>query len=312
MTVDSEVSNPIFSERRSVIMPLMTILIGVVLVVTLSKWLDQRNTISQVNESEEPLYLSGTTLKRISLGFDGLMSDWYWMRSLQYVGRKIINRPKDQRQYSLGDLQLNLLAPLLDSATTLDPQFVEPYEYAAVVLPEIDLNEAIRITQKGITANPDAWRLRQYLGYIYWQQGDFKTAAEIYGEAAKLPYAPPWLLAMKAQMLAEGGSRDTARSIYNQMYLQSEEPLIREMAKKKLLHLQSLDERDLIRQIISNYTAKNGHCPASFRDIAPALRETRLRFDLEGVPLDPTDYPYQLTANGCDVALDSRSEVPSK
>jgi tetratricopeptide (TPR) repeat protein len=309
MTANSEVSNPMFSERSSVITPLMTMLVGVVLVVTLSKWLDQRNAVSKVTESEERLYLSGTTLKRISLGFDGLLSDWYWMRSLQYVGRKVIDGKHHQLD-NLGSLQLNMLVPLLDNATTLDPQFMQPYEYAAVVLPDVDLKEAIRLTQKGIAANPTDWRLPQFLGYIYWQQGEFKTAADIYGHAAQLPYAPYWLAAMKAQMLAEGGSRDTARSIYNQMYLQSEEPLIREMAGKKLLQLQSLDERDLIRQIISNYSARIGHCPASFRDIAPALRETRLRFDSAGVPVDPTDYPYQLTANGCDVALDPHSEVP--
>src|SRR6185503_8501199 len=131
-------------------------------------------------QEEEPLYLTGTALKRASLSFNGLAADWYWMRSLQYVGGKILKVPASVPLDSLGQLDLKLLAPLLDTATTLDPQFMEPYEYAAIVLPDVDLPEAIRITKKGIAANPTAWRLRQHLGFIYWQQKDFQAAGDAY------------------------------------------------------------------------------------------------------------------------------------
>jgi S-(hydroxymethyl)glutathione dehydrogenase/alcohol dehydrogenase len=47
------------------------------------------------NVVDESLYLDGKTARRMSLGFNGLAADWYWMRSLQYVGRKIINHPED-------------------------------------------------------------------------------------------------------------------------------------------------------------------------------------------------------------------------
>lgn len=299
-------------DRAAVSLLVVLIVVGVPLLVTLSKWMDEHRTTKIVNETDERLYLSGPTLRRLSLGFNGLVSDWYWMRSLQYVGHKIIDRPKHQQLDNLGELNLQLLAPLLDRATTLDPQFMQPYEYAAIVLPDIDLQEAIRITQKGIAANPNAWRLRQYLGYIYWQQGDFKTAAEIYGQAAQLPYAPYWLEAMRAQMLAQGGSRDTARKIYSQMYLESDEPTVREMARKKLLQIRWLEERDTIRQVLADFNAVHKRCPTSFREIEVELSKTKLRFDTSGAPVDPANFPYLLVQNGCDVGLDQRSEVPRK
>ncbi len=105
-----------------------------------------------------------------------LAADWYWMRSLQYVGRKVLTSGQGFQLDNLGGLNLKLLPPLLDTATTLDPQFLEPYEYAAIVLPGIDVKEAIRITQKGIAANPSSWRLYQHLGYIHWQQQDYEAA----------------------------------------------------------------------------------------------------------------------------------------
>ena len=156
----------------------------------LSRWLDARRPPSDPNIEGERLYLTGNTAKRMSLGFNGLVADWYWMRSLQYVGRKILSTSSDVPLDDLGALNLKLLAPLLDTATTIDPPFLEPYEYAAVVLPAVNVDEAIRITKKGIAANPSVWRLYYHLGYIYWQRGDFKAASETYGAGAAIPGAP--------------------------------------------------------------------------------------------------------------------------
>jgi hypothetical protein len=117
---------------------------------------------------------------------------------------------------------------------------------------------------------------------------------------------------MQAQMLAQGGSRDTARAIYSQMYLGSDDPTVREMAQKRLLQVQWFDERDIIRAAISEYRDTHKQCPVSFRDIADRLSKAKLRFDRSGVPVDPANFPYQLIQNGCDVALNENSEVPAK
>src|SRR6185295_11214182 len=142
---------------------LLTLLIGLTSVVGLSRWLDSHRPPTDSKIDEEQLYLTGTMARRISLGFNGLAADWYWMRSLQYVGKKILNQEGDVAIDNLGQLNLKLLPPLLDTATTLDPQFLEPYEYAAIVLPPIDVQQAIRLTQKGIDANPNAWQLYHHL-----------------------------------------------------------------------------------------------------------------------------------------------------
>src|SRR5712691_9700621 len=225
---------------------IFVILFGLTSVVALSHWIDSHRPAPDPDVEEEKAYLGGNTVKRISLGFNGLVADWYWMRSLQYVGRKIINPHEHIRLDNLGQLNLNLLAPLLDTATTLDPEFMEPYEYAAVVLPAVDVQEAIRITRNGIAANPSAWRLYQHLGYIYWKRRDFKMAGETYQQGAAIPDAPRWMEAMQARMASEGGSRDTAREIYLRMYEQAGDGDVKEMARRRLLQLDSMDERDAL------------------------------------------------------------------
>ncbi len=245
----------------------------------------------------------------MSLGFNGLVADWYWMRSLQYVGRKIINEPEDVALDDLSQLNLKLLAPLLDTATTLDPHFLDPYEYAAVVLPAIDVQQAIRIAQKGIDANPTAWRLYHQLGYIYWQQKDYQAASEIYRRGAQVPGAPSWMTAMTAKMAADGGSRATAREIYMHMYEGSTDEQVRDMARRRLVQLDSLDQRDALRKLLTMYQSRTGQCPANWREVQQLLRAVRAPLDASGAPLDPTGTPYQLRAGACDIDLDPKSEV---
>jgi hypothetical protein len=113
-------------------------------------WTDELRPAVDPNAVNESLYLNDKTARRISLGFNGLVADWYWMRSLQYVGKKMFSYEGNLNLDDLSPLNLKVLAPLLDTATTLDPEFIEPYEYAAIVLPSVDVQQAIRLTQKGI------------------------------------------------------------------------------------------------------------------------------------------------------------------
>ena len=287
----------------------IVVVIGMTCAALLVRRLDTLRPPEDPNAIDESLYVNGKTARRISLGFNGLAADWYWMRSLQYVGRKIIN-DNDVPLDNLGLLNLKLLAPLLDTATTLDPEFLDPYEYAAIVLPSINVNEAIRITQKGIDANPNAWQLYHHLGYIYWHQHDYQAASEIYVGGAQIAGAPPWMEAMKAKMAADGGSRSTAREIYTRMYEGSADEKVKDMARKHLLQLDSLDQRDGLRKLFAAYQARTGKCPNSWKEVEPVFRALHIVVDASGAPLDPSGVPYVLRA--CEVELDPKSEIPVK
>lgn len=210
----------------------------------------------------------------------------------------------------LGQLNLKLLAPLLDAATTLDPQFMEPYQYAAVVLPDLDVQEAIRIIKKGIAANPSEWRLYHHLGFIYWQQQDFRKAGEAYEQGSKLPGALPWMTSMAARMASEGGSRATAREIYRRLYEEASDSQVKNTARKRLLLLDSMDIQDALRKLMAGYRSKVGRCPASWREMGTLLSAVRIQVDPSGAPLDPAGTPYLIVRDKCDVNVDRKSEVP--
>jgi tetratricopeptide (TPR) repeat protein len=290
----------------------LLIVFGLASIVMLSRWMES-NRASQAAVEEDQLYITGEAARRMSLSFNGLVADWYWMRALQYMGKKVI--AGGGMDTDLRSLDLHLLAPLLDTATTLDPQFEVVYEYGAVILPatnERGSDEAIKLLTKGIAANPSAWRLYHLLGYIYWKQGRYELAGRTYNEGARITGAPAWMKAMGARMADEGGSRATAREIYTRMYEEADDEQTRTMAELHLMRLSSLDERDAIRRVLADYSARAGHCVNAWRDVAPQLRAARLRIDSStGAPLDPSNTPYALVKDGCDVDLDWRvSKVP--
>ena len=195
---------------------ILTIVAGLAAAALTTRWSDAHRRDLETQFAEEPLYLNGPAMKRLTLAFNGVAADWYWMRSLQYVGRKIVNyEDKGNGNFDLSDLSsldLRLLPSLLRMSTTLDPQFLEPYYYGAFILPDLNPDEAISLLNSGIAANPDKWRLYQHLGYIYWQRRDYEKASEIYAAGAKIPGVPPWMLAMSARMKAEGGAGQAARA----------------------------------------------------------------------------------------------------
>ena len=113
-------------------------------------------------------------------------------------------------------------------------------------------------------------------------------------------------------MAAEGGSRSTAREIYTRMYEQSGEDSIKDMAHKHLLQLDSWDQQDGLRKLLTAYQARTGHCPASWRELDPVFRALRVPVDASGAPLDPTGVPYVLNSAACEVELNPKSEIPAK
>src|SRR4051812_27052979 len=81
--------------------------------------------------ADEDLYFSATELKAVGHDFRGLMADWYWINSLQYLGNKLLNYQGEININDLRPLNPRLIYPMLDTAATLDPQFMTVYSYGA-------------------------------------------------------------------------------------------------------------------------------------------------------------------------------------
>lgn len=305
---------------KNTILPLAIIVVGFAGVIGLSGYLDRIRPELPADYDDSDLTMNGSRLKGFALGFEGLMADWYWMRSLQYIGGKLI---KSNAEFvnidDLSNLNPRLLYPMLQNATDLDPHFIAAYSYGAVVMPAIDKEKAIEIAQKGIANNPNEWRLYQYLGYIYWKIGRYDLAADTYERGSEIAGAPPFMRLMAASMKTEGGSRSTAREIFRQMLADSDDPMVKLTAERRLKELDSLDEREAIDTALADFRERTGRCASTLAEIAPSLLQVKLpagnefMVDRAGNLIDPTEAPYVLDKENCRVKLDTaRTGLPVK
>lgn len=305
--------------RTELVASLLAVVAGFVVVAALSSQMTAAKPSLPEGFEDEDLIISAARLKGVTPGFDGLIADWYWMRSLQYIGDKLLRAKEDMRIDDLGDANPRLLYPLLDSATDLDPHFLAPYTYGAMVLPTLNPQEAVALLEKGIANNPSQWRLYQHLGFIHWKLGEFERAAEMYDRGSAVEGAAPFMKLMAARMRTEGGSRETARAIYEDIYNSTENRDVMKLAELRLLQLKALDEIDLIQQALGSRTTGGCQGTTAWRDLGAALRTLRtkdgrpLRFEASsGAPIDPVGVPYLLGAD-CSVKIDDkRSTIPTR
>ena len=307
------------SFSKQLLVGLLFIAVGYACIYSLSNFVERNRVAIPETYTDEDLVFEGKRIKGFALGAEGLLADWYWIRALQYIGGKVLNSENENINLEdLGSLNPRLLYPLLDNATDLDPHFLTAYSYGAIVLPAIDKRQAIKLTEKGIAANPQEWRLHQYLGYIHWRLGNFEKAAEVYEQGSRVAGAPQFLNMMAAKMRADGGSRDTARQMYQQMSDEAADEQTRTVGVLRLQQLDALDELDAINIELEKFRNQNGRCVSNGSELLSLLKNVRLpagrdfRIDANRNLVDPTGAPYALRTTECKAVIDlKKSKLPS-
>ena len=243
----------------------------------------------------------GEVIDRMALSFDALLADVYWIRALQYYG--------DIKRSEGGEKSYQLLGPLLDIATTLDPRFTAAYRFGAIFLTEGYPNGpgrsdlAIALLQKGIEEMPDKWEYYMDIGFVhYWWLRDYDAAAAWFEKAAGVPGASWWLRSLAANTLAAGGSRASSRTLWQQLYDTADNDWIRNESARRLTQLRALDEIDQLHEAAQRFIEQSGRPPRSWEELVDA----RL---LAGLPVDPTGRPYVIDDASGTVNVSSSSEL---
>jgi tetratricopeptide (TPR) repeat protein len=263
---------------------------------------DQPPLATPEGVSTNLLYVrSPQILGRATLSFHAVLADFYWIRAVQhYGGTKLSDQPN--KQY-------DVLYPLLDLTTSLDPYFDVVYKFGSVFLAEPypagagRADQAIALLQKGLRTRPDQWELAQGIGFVYyWWLADYQNAAMWFDRAADMPNAPDWLRPLAAVTLAQGGNRASSRVLWTEIARNADADWLRDQASFRLKQLDALDGIDFIQRIVDQYRARTGAPPASWDDL---MRAGLLR----GVPPDPTGVPFRLDPADARVTLDPSSSL---
>jgi tetratricopeptide (TPR) repeat protein len=249
---------------------------------------------------EDVLFLSSPKMvKRLSLGYDGLLADIYWTRAVQYFGGRHV----------AGASHYRLLAPLLAITTTLDPHLVVAYQFGSNFLSPPPPNgagmpdKAVELVEYGIRNNPNDWKLYYELGFIYYMDmKDYAHAADAFARGSQLPNAHPFLKVMAAQMAQHAGDTQMARALWTTSYQSSQDKQIRGNAIAHLRALRVEEDVNALQELVGQYGQKTGQLPRSMADLVSAGL-------LRAIPIDPTGRPYKLTARGL-VEVETPDEIP--
>jgi hypothetical protein len=241
---------------------------------------------ADARQASRVLYVeSPGAIKRLTLDFDALAADVYWIRAIQHYGGDRLGTTGAENKYEL-------LYPLLDHTTTLDPYFTIAYRFGAIFLSDPypggagRPDQAIALLEKGIAAQPDKWQYYHDIAFVhYWIRRDPATASAWFTKAAALPKAPSWLRPLAATMLGAGGDRKAARFLWMQMQ-QADEEWLRHNATRSLSQLDAMDAIDQLQPIVQRFPPPAGE-PYSWEHL---VRRRVLR----GIPLDPGGTPFAI------------------
>lgn len=238
---------------------------------------------------EEVLYIqSAKTVRYASLGYTGLAACIYWTRAVQYFGEKHMDNA----------MRYDLLKPLLNLATDLDPKLIVAYEFGSIFLSQPppqgagQPDDAAALVEKGIVQNPDQWRLYYYLGFIHYsERQDYLAAAHAFERGAQVPGAHPWLKVMAAAARQRGGDIETARYLWTRIYESTEDKMVKETALTRLAALRVDSDVLYLQSLTRKYAEHFGGYPARWDQLIAAGY-------VQGVPVDPTMAPYRLMPDG--------------
>jgi tetratricopeptide (TPR) repeat protein len=241
--------------------------------------------------SEAVLWLQSPDMaRRLALTFDDIAADLYWIRAVVHFGSER-RGPAESAHYPL-------LYPLLDLTTSLDPHFDVAARLGAIFLSESPPggpgrpDQALALLRKGLAQDPGRWQYVHDIGFVeYWWLRDYKAAAAHFQQAATMPGAPVWLKTLAGTTLIEGGDRQSARTLWAQLYESAEADWIRQAAEYRLAQLKALDDIDALQALVNQFRQQTGTPPATW----DGLVAMRL---LPGVPMDPAGAAYALTVDG--------------
>ncbi len=171
-------------------------------------------------------YRNFSNLLSVSFGFRSLAADIAYISFLQYYGDddNSATRYKDLYKY-------------LDEITDADPNFTFAYTYGSAIL-AFNLkryDEAIKLIKKGLSYNPEFWKLRFYLGaIIYRQKGDTVKYVGLLEEAVKFEDHPAVIERMLGSIYEITKSPDQAALYWARLYRSTKDKQSRDLAFSRI------------------------------------------------------------------------------
>jgi hypothetical protein len=179
--------------------------------------LSLRSVAQQLTRPYDALYLPPGKVARVAaLGHRTLVSDVYWLHTVQYMG----DPAADTRGW-------DKLFGLVDLVTDLDPRHGYAYQTAGIVLGSAGrLDESDAILDKGIDKGPPYWSFPYYRSFNAWfYRGDLATGARYAEMAARRPGASTNISHLAVSLASKSGTPEDAIALVEELKTTVQDPV---------------------------------------------------------------------------------------
>ncbi len=227
--------------------------------------LEQRSSGRMAKLEQLRLLPRGEVLKPTFLGYHHLGADLIWLRAIQVLGDKVVSEQDYQWLYHA-----------LDIVTTLDPQYLYVYDVGGTVLAELagryDLSN--QILEKGLTPNPQSWRLPFLLGFNHFFHLDQPRQAANYmaraaGARGMLHEGPPppYIPRLASRLYAQGKSPEVAIEFLEAMLVQTTDPVLRNHLQRRIRRVGLERDLQIIERAVQQYEEAMQRKPVTLNDL---------------------------------------------
>lgn len=262
---------------EAVLLPLL--LVAVWWLNSTNHWLESRR-VERAADGRVGVLPDGTTLRVVSLGFERLVADLFWIRTVYYVGDEVSSRagwPDAER--------------LANLVTDIDPRFDSVYVLMSSVLNGLrhEPDAAIRLLEKGAAVS-DYWRIHFLLGFQYFmEKQEYVKGAQCLERAIALG-GPHYLQFLVSRLYSSAGDPTTAMQFIAARLKNEETPEVRAELERRYSDLWINRDLGLIDAAVGEFHAAKRRAPKNVAELVTAGL-------LESEPRDPRGGQYFL-ANG--------------
>ncbi len=227
------------------------------------------DAISEEMESWGDLvFVPSPELTKIAcLGYDNLVSDVFWLRTVRYVH----NQQKGAKRF-------DMLKDMLDVVTRLDPYACDVYKRGGCWLYQDAESpvDGIGFMQKGLRLVPERkknrWELAYHIGQCFRDVlYDEHDATRYFEMARKMPGAPPVLIVAVAAGYERQGMFDRAKELWKEARDTTADVNIANAAHQKIQDIETTRHTiDFLQHKVDTFTEQFGRVPQDLSELVRA------------------------------------------
>ncbi len=223
--------------------------------------------------------------KAITLEFPGITSDYLMLKTLTFMGERIMNNE------AFTPKEWQMIYQALVQITNLDPRFLDPYIVAQMSLPwDAGMVEETNVLlEKAAKILTHDYRPYFFLWYNHFKFLDNPDKAAYYlQKAAATPGAPAYFSTLAARMHLQAGKIYAGVIFLQETIKETNDPALLKLLRRRL---QALQKMGFLEQKITMYKKRYQIAPKQLQDLVDKGLITK-------IPTDPYGGKFYIMENG--------------